>query len=668
MDTPTLEITFYAQLDGRHIVAAHFRASDHDHRAVATVPSTFGKIALRQASADPDAYGRELTVQLFADPDVRAFWGLTRAIALQQGALAVRLRLSPHDTLLHSLRWETLNDPEDDMPLALNQRIRLARTLDSQDLALITQPPRSATLTALIAVAAPGDHHTYRLAQIDADGEVSRARAALGSIAPTILGDVPGATSRATLEGILREMETEPTIAILIAHGRIDTYGKPILYLENEAGQTEPIPGEALINGIGRLPRRPRLLILVSCKGAGDDYQALTSIGPRLAQQGIPAVLAFQGDIAMAATKRLLPHLIASVLEDGLIDRALASARTAFGREGPFWQPVLFLKGDGRLWRASSQLPVETSTEQRRLDAAMPSKTTVGNPTEVWVQVCLKDSQGFRERLPLYTRHGDEITRADLHESEFSITFPTGADGKVLPAELRVEIRAPDFAVVEYVQNTLLLPQRDTALMIFTVTPTSARQRSYIHIIVKQVYPGGKALVVASASVETSVAGRGAGLVKDVVWNLVSIGLAARLVFPGANQMITNEAPNPGAQGVFHAPLTFNKESDATPGDPVHQKITVSGGKIGSIIGSRVTEGTAPTGAGSERAEAVAHQQKLLAAHRATLAHYLALAGAAPARPEIVSGISAARAGIAQAKLALAALGAPAADLPGDVE
>ena len=70
-----------------------------------------------------------------------------------------------------------------------------------------------------------------------------------------------------------------------------------------------------------------------------------------------------------------------------------------------------------------------------------------------------------------------------------------------------------------------------------------------------------------------------------------------------------------------------------------------------------------------ERAEAVRRQRRRLEQHRETLAHYLeqlAITGLAHARPEVTAGLREARAGIARAKQALAALGASAEDMPDD--
>ena len=344
MPTPTFELTIVSLTAAE----ARFTAPQHDERVAA--PIAFDPKALAALLRDPDAYGATLTAQLFSDQHLRDAWLQARALAMAGGALALRLRLDPADAALHALRWETLCDPVDGQPFALSQRVRLARTLDGgAGFAPLPLAPRPARLRALVVVAAPSDLDDYRLAPIDADGELARARAALGDIPLTALGDATGAQGRATLEAIQAALGAGPQIVILVAHGAIRE-GQPVLYLEGADGRAAPVFGAELVAAVQRQAQRPLLLVLVNCRSAGDDYTALTAIGPRLAQVGLPAVLAFQGDIAMAAVKRLLPRLIEEARKDGQIDRALAAARAALGSGGPWWQPVLFLRGDGRLW------------------------------------------------------------------------------------------------------------------------------------------------------------------------------------------------------------------------------------------------------------------------------------------------------------------------------
>lgn len=155
--------------------------------------------------------------------------------------------------------------------------------------------------------------------------------------------------------------------------------------------------------------------------------------------------------------------------------------------------------------------------------------------------------------------------------------------------------------------------------------------------------------------IDRAVAAARAALPTDQPWWLPVLWMAVR---DGALWR-TPEAP---ASPVAPSSIHFSGNVGTV------QHVTVSGGNVGSIIGSQVTYGAAPPPAGG-KANAIAAQRQLLDAHRATLAHslhQLAITGSAHARPEIPHGITEARAGIARAKHALAALGAPAADHPDD--
>ncbi|MGH2618325.1 MAG: SIR2 family protein, partial [Thermomicrobiales bacterium] len=78
---------------------------------------------------------------------------------------------------------------------------------------------------------------------------------------------------------------------------------------------------------------------------------ALTALGPRLAEAGIPAVVAMQGDVALRTIERFMPVFFAELREHGQIDRAMALARNAVRDEPDAWMPVLFLRlKSGRIW------------------------------------------------------------------------------------------------------------------------------------------------------------------------------------------------------------------------------------------------------------------------------------------------------------------------------
>jgi hypothetical protein len=99
-------------------------------------------------------------------------------------------------------------------------------------------------------------------------------------------------------------------------------------------------------------------VVLASCQSAGsgdlrrsNDQGSLAALGPRLAEIGIPAVLAMQGNISMKTTEQFMPKFFAGLQEDGQIDRAMALARGTVRDRPDWWMPVLFMRlKSGRLW------------------------------------------------------------------------------------------------------------------------------------------------------------------------------------------------------------------------------------------------------------------------------------------------------------------------------
>jgi hypothetical protein len=309
---------------------------------------TFDLPALLACAHNPIAYGQTLSQQLFADAHLRDAWLKARAHAAGD-SLQLRLRLDPRSDELHALRWETLCDPDDGNPLAMDERIRLIRTLDSADLTPISLRPQP-ELRALVIVSNPNNLSTYGLDEVDVDGEVSRVRTALGDVPCTILGDHSDAVGRSMHTQILDHLRDAPPIVVVIAHGTI-VDRVPYLWLEQEDGTADQVAGADFVTAVERLTTRPLFFLLLSCRSAGHGYaETLNVLGPRLAQIGIPAVLAFQGAVTMSTVKALLPTFISEMRRDGQIDRALAAARIAIGMAQPWWQPVLWLRTDGRLW------------------------------------------------------------------------------------------------------------------------------------------------------------------------------------------------------------------------------------------------------------------------------------------------------------------------------
>jgi hypothetical protein len=93
------------------------------------------------------------------------------------------------------------------------------------------------------------------------------------------------------------------------------------------------------------------MVVLASCQSAGKGGVGLAALGPRLAEAGVPAVVAMQGDIFMSTAAAFLKRFFAELLIDGQIDRAMSVARGEIRKADDYWMPVLFLRlRDGRIW------------------------------------------------------------------------------------------------------------------------------------------------------------------------------------------------------------------------------------------------------------------------------------------------------------------------------
>lgn len=357
-----LEISLRPQGDGACALDLRFRDSDgaSDVRPAAgdLAPVRLDAAALIAAATDPEAYGAILTAALFADPAARTLYAQARAVAAAREApLRVRLAVEPGPGLPAEIIWELLQDPDSGRPLALAERVLLSRYLSGDDWRPVRPRPRAA-LRALVVVASPADLADYApggraLAPLDVQGELARARAALGDIPVTALAS----GGQATLERIVAALREGHDILYLVCHGAL-AGGEPRLWLEDERGLCTIVPGAELAARVQELPRPPLLVVLASCQSAGGpepataDGGALAPVGPRLAAAGVPAVLAMQGDVAIATSSAFMAVFFTELRRDGQVDRAAAAARASVAARPDWWAPALFLRlRDGQVWQ-----------------------------------------------------------------------------------------------------------------------------------------------------------------------------------------------------------------------------------------------------------------------------------------------------------------------------
>ncbi|WP_161569202.1 CHAT domain-containing protein [Candidatus Oscillochloris fontis] len=351
-----IELTITRTADGATTAALRAELPNRRADLVPPEPIPLDAVALRALTTIPDAYGVALTAMVFA-PALREGWQRVRGFADAGQPVRVRLVLMGDDGL-HAIRWELLRDPVDSTPLASSERTPLSRFMDTASLAEV-QAPAKPTLHAVIAVANP-DLHKYQMAQVDVAAEVQRAQRGLGDLRATILDGREG-RPLASLASIAAALREEVSILYLVCHGTL-TKGEPYLFLEMDgSGAYQPTAGAALVQKITALTRRPLLVVLASCQGAGDTYAMLAALGPQLARAGVGAVIAIQGNVPMTLVSQLTPRLFTELRRDGQIDRALAAARAALHQYPDWWMPTLWMAvRDGALWRA--ELPVAAPT------------------------------------------------------------------------------------------------------------------------------------------------------------------------------------------------------------------------------------------------------------------------------------------------------------------
>ena len=144
--------------------------------------------------------------------------------------------------------------------------------------------------------------------------------------------------------------------------------------------------------------------------------------------------------------------------------------------------------------------------EERRLDAAIPKSAQVHQPTELWVQLCVPNSPGFRSELPKERISELELSQKDISEQSLGVAFPVDPKtGLPKSTVLSVEVVAPDFELRTPQMTLEVVHGRDSARLLFSMVPKTERAKSIVHVHVKQRMPEGVEVVIASAALFTEI-------------------------------------------------------------------------------------------------------------------------------------------------------------------
>lgn len=298
------------------------------------------------ANADADLCGRALTAAVFTPEMANAY---ATASGLAQGQtvpLRVRLRIEPGASALQALRWETLAEPGTLARMASDGRNTIfSRYLFSREFRLpLLRPKRQ--ISALVAIANPSNMNAS-LTRIDVAAQAAIAQGALAPHPTQILAS-PGA---ATVNNILHGLGAGADIFVLMCHGSLAN-GKANLLLEDAAGKNCIVDGGMLAKSICALDKPPSLVVLLSCQSAGaPGMDAMTALGPMLAEQGVPAVLAMQGNLSVDSASLFMPAFFAELLKHGEVDKAVSAARMKLLLRHDWWMPAVFTRlNNARIW------------------------------------------------------------------------------------------------------------------------------------------------------------------------------------------------------------------------------------------------------------------------------------------------------------------------------
>ena len=300
---------------------------------------------------DPVADGQALFDMLLSDTRVRDAWIEARGQAPRR---RVRLWLDVDAAELHALPWELLQDAGH--VLAASADTPFVRFLP------VKLPWRGEVegnvIRVLVAISNPADiDAAYGLTPLD----VAQERATLADVVESIAADAPYALEIAyleppvTLERLEAALREGYHILHYVGHGDFNPRrGQAVLFLQDDAGDTEMVPDDALVQMLARQDVRPQLIFLAACQSAArTTADAFLGLGPKLVQAGVPAVVAMQDYVSIESARKLNATFYRQLVRHGQVDLAINEARGTLltaGRSDAAVPVLLTRLESGQLW------------------------------------------------------------------------------------------------------------------------------------------------------------------------------------------------------------------------------------------------------------------------------------------------------------------------------
>lgn len=355
MKSAELELELKRRSDGNYDLSMQYVAVDSDVetkplRGAPAVVSANQLKALERLNPKQAVYGTALGAAFFEDGRVWLEFEKARAATFAARALLrVRLLLDPAVAELDKVRWECLRDETGGL-LFNGERVLFSRNLSSSDISTPSSDANS-KLRLFCAIANPKGLESHSpngepLALIPAGAIRERIKVAAKSMKVSFREEVSLGTIR---EGLSDGCD----IFYFAAHGAI-VEGKGWLWLRGDKAGVIHVPAEELVQLVEGLANKPRLAILASCQSAGE--RVFETLGARLAEIGVPAVLAMQGSLTIDSESKFTPTLLRELRKHGSIDRAVGVARWEIRQRPDWWTPVLYMR-----LRSGQLVPSRTS-------------------------------------------------------------------------------------------------------------------------------------------------------------------------------------------------------------------------------------------------------------------------------------------------------------------
>ena len=299
-----------------------------------------------QHGQDPVVFGSKLFRAVFQKGVADLFARSQAKAEMLDVGLRLRLRLNDVPELAE-LPWEFLYDPTKQRFLALSDQTPIVRFLEFPH--AVEPLPTSLPLRILVIASTPDD-----LEELDVEGEWQRLRMALDSLVrngTVVLERLDGARL-STLQQRLRQQEFH--VIHFMGHGAYDPLGGAgTLFFEFEDGRADAVSADEL-GVLLHDHESMRFAFLNTCASAhGGMSDAFSGVAQRLAQQGIPAVVAMQFYVTDRTAIALAQECYSALADGSPIDVAVTEARKYVYTQvdkTEWATPVLYMRvPDGRL-------------------------------------------------------------------------------------------------------------------------------------------------------------------------------------------------------------------------------------------------------------------------------------------------------------------------------